>query len=92
MMAAPNQSEIRARVLKIERSPQFEDKWNLEIEILAFQAIQGGTFAEVGQRVQAFTISEQVPFQQNDIISAKAEYLGSPRGGNFRLTQIQVEQ
>lgn len=92
MMAAPNQSKIRGRVLKIDRSPQFSDKWNLEVEVLMIQPIQGGTFAEVGQTVQAFTICEQTPFKQNDVISATAEYLGDPRRGTFRLTQIQVER
>ncbi len=92
MMVAPNHSKIRARVLRINQSPQFKDKWDLEIEILMIQPIQGGAFAEAGQTVQAFTISEQLPFTQNDVISAEAEYLGDPTGGTFQLTEIKVEQ
>ncbi len=92
MMVAPNHSKIRARVLTIDRSPQFSDKWNLKVKLLMIQPIQGSTFAEVGQTVQAFTISEQLSFKQNDVISAEAEYLGDPSGGSFRLTQVQVEQ
>jgi hypothetical protein len=92
MMVAPNQSKIRARVLRINQSPQFKDKWNLEIEILTIEPIQGGTFAEAGQTVQVFTISEKLLFKQNDVISAEAEYLGDFTGGTFQLTQVKVEQ
>lgn len=92
MMVSPNQSRIRARVLKIEQSAQFSDKWNLEIEILMIQSIEGGMFAEVGQKVHAFTIADQLSFKQNDVISAGAEYLGDYTGGSFQLTQIRVDQ
>jgi hypothetical protein len=92
MMVAPNQSKIRAKVLRINESPQFKDRWSLEIRILMIQPIKGGTFSEVGQIVQAFTIADQLPFKQNDVIAADAEYLGDSSGGLFQLTQIRVEQ
>lgn len=92
MMVSPNQSRICARVLKIQQSPQFSDKWNLEIEILMIQPIQGGTFAEVGQKVQAFTITDSLLFQTNEIICAEAEYLGDFQSGSFQLTHIQVSR
>jgi len=90
VMAAPNESEIRAKILRVEQSTEFADKWNLELEILASKTIAGGTFAGVGDRVKAFTIASRPNFSANNIITAQAEFLGDAQGGLFRLTNIQV--
>lgn len=90
VMAAPNESEITAKVLRIEQSTEFPDKWFLELEILAIQNITGGTFAQVGDRVKAFTIASRPNFSANNMITAKAEFLGDAQGGSFRLTNIQI--
>ena len=89
VMAAPNESEIRAKVLRVEQSTEFADKWYLELEILASKTIAGGTFAGVGDRVKAFTIASRPNFSENQIITAQAEFLGDAQGGLFRLTNIQ---
>ena len=88
MMAAPNQSQIKAKVLRIEQHPQFSDKWNLELEILALTS--DTNFVLVGQKIKAFTIATAVDFLPNSIITAQAEFLGDQRGGVLRLTQVQV--
>ncbi|GAB4365161.1 MAG: hypothetical protein Kow00121_01500 [Elainellaceae cyanobacterium] len=92
MLVAPNQNRILGKVLRIERSPQFTDRWNLKIEILSIQPIHGGIFAEAGQIVDAFTITEQLLFKKDNVISADAEYVGNPNGGWFQLTRITVEE
>jgi hypothetical protein len=88
--AAPNQSRIRAIVRSVEQSPQFSDKWLLEIEILEATAIHGGQFARVGETVQAFAFGADAPAAVGDEISALAEFIGDQRGGQFRLEQIEI--
>ncbi|MBO3460414.1 hypothetical protein G7B40_020045 [Aetokthonos hydrillicola Thurmond2011] len=90
MMAAPNQSEIKAKVLHIQQSDQFSDKWYLELKILESKNITGGTFAQIGDQVKAFTIAQSPHFGANSIISAQAEFVGDPHGGFFRLNNIQI--
>lgn len=89
IMAAPNQCEIKAKVQRIEQSTQFPDKWYLELEILESKNISGGTFAQVGDKIKAFTISSNLNFSVNNIITAQAEFLGDARGGLFRLSNVQ---
>lgn len=88
--AAPNQSEIRALVREVEQSPQFADKWMLRIEILETTPIRGPQFARVGATVTAFAFGPTAPAQVGDEIVALAEYIGDPRGGQFRLEEIRV--
>ncbi|MBD2296472.1 hypothetical protein H6G06_24085 [Anabaena sphaerica FACHB-251] len=90
IMAAPNESEIEAKVLHIEQSNQFPDKWYLELEILEIKNITGGNFAQIGDKVKAFTIQSSLNFAKNNIITAQAEFLGDAHGGFFRLNNIQV--
>ncbi|MBD2682910.1 MULTISPECIES: hypothetical protein [Nostoc] len=90
IMAAPNQSEIKAKVLHIEQSKEFQDKWYLELEILESKNITGGNFAQTGDKVKAFTIQSSPNFSTNNIITAQAEFLGDAHGGFFRLNNIQV--
>jgi hypothetical protein len=90
-MAAPNRSEITARVLEIEPSPQFADKWYLQIEILEARAIAGGAFARAREQARAFTFGQECPVRRDDVITASAEYLGDERGGQFQLSEITVK-
>lgn len=90
MMAAPNQSEIKAKVLNIQQSHQFSDKWYLELEILESKNITGGTFAQIGDKVKAFTIASSPHFAANNIITAQAEFVGDTDGGFFKLNNIEV--
>lgn len=92
MQVAPNQSQVQARVLAVEQSPQFRDRWNLTVEILQVEPVRGGTFIETGQIIKAFTISESVLCHPDDVIAANAEYLGGPSGGWLQLMQISLKQ
>jgi hypothetical protein len=90
MMATPNQSEIRARVLRVDQDSHFMDKWYLDMEILESRALQGGDFARIGAPSRGFTFGATTPVKPGDVIRAKAEFLGDARGGQFRLTDIEV--
>lgn len=88
--AAPNQSEIRAKVLQVEQSPAFSDKWYLDLEILASKSISGPDFAREGQQARGFTFESVSEISAGSIITAQAEYLGDARGGQFQLTEIET--
>jgi hypothetical protein len=88
--AAPNQSRIRAVVQSVEQSPQFSDKWMLEIEIVEATSVQGGQFARGGETVTAFAFGQEPPVAVGDEITAVAEYVGDERGGQFRLQEIEI--
>ena len=89
--AAPNQSRIRAKVLSVAQSPNFADKWQFSLEILEVQARQGGAFVQAGQQIQGFTIAQTCAVAAGDTISATAEFLGDPRGGQLRLADVTME-
>ena len=88
--AAPNQSRIKAKVLSVAQSPSFADKWQFDLEILEAEARQGGAFVQAGQRIQGFTIAQTCAVAAGDTITATAEFLGDPRGGQLRLTDVSV--
>ena len=87
--AAPNQSEIKARILSMERSPHFADKWLLRLEIIAVKAISGGLFAREGQNIQAFTVQLPPDLAINQLITAEAEFLGDAAGGQLQLHNLK---
>lgn len=90
IMAAPNQCEIEARVLGLEQSPQFSDKWLFEVEILASQKLHGPNFAQVGNRYKAFTFESIAQIEVGSKIKSKAEYIGDAHTGQFQLTEIEL--
>lgn len=90
VMAAPNQSEIRAKVLAIEQSPDFKDKLLMELKILDSKSLSGPNFAHIGENVKGFTFELKPKLLEGRIIAAQAEFLGDERGGKFQLTQIKL--
>jgi hypothetical protein len=91
VMAAPNRCRIQAKVLSLEQSAQFPDKWHLKLTILQAEALKGPLFAHVGSQVQAFAFFANAPsFTVNDIITAEAEYLGDAQRGRFQLDSIET--
>jgi len=90
VMAAPNRCEIKAKVLRMEQSTKFPDKWYFELEILETRDLSGPNFARVGQRARGFTFESTSNNSRDSIITAQAEFLGDERGGQFQLTQIDV--
>jgi hypothetical protein len=88
--AAPNRSAIEAKVVRIEQSPEFSDRWHLELEFLSSENISGPNFARVGQTARAFTFEPTSGISPGRTIAAEAEFLGDERGGQFRLTQLHL--
>lgn len=86
--AAPNRSLITARVLDVQRSEQFSDKWNLSLEILDSKDVEGPNFAHPGEQVRAFTFGPMLEIESGDTIEAAAEFVGDERGGRFRLAEV----
>jgi hypothetical protein len=77
--------------VRSEQSPAFADKWLLDLEIVDSKTLRGGNFARSGQKVKAFAVEPPEGLSEGCTITAQAEFLGNPRGGQFRLTDIQVE-
>jgi hypothetical protein len=90
VMGAPNRCWIQARVLEVEQSSAFPDKWMLELEILETKDREGPNFAHVGDEVKGFTFSDEGFLSGGDTIAAEAEYVGGPRGGQFQLSDVKV--
>jgi hypothetical protein len=92
VMAAPNRAKIKARVLRVEQSPQYSDKWHLELEILASQNVSGPNFARIGEKVQGFAFGPAWEAPPPAIIEAEVEYIGGPQGGQFQLTNVLIPE
>lgn len=90
VMAAPNRSEVKAKVLQVERSSKFPDKWYLDLEILESKGLSGPNFARVGERVKGFTFGATCDVSPGSIIAVQAEFLGDARGGQFQLSQVDI--
>lgn len=90
IMAAPNQCEIKAKLLILKQSPNFSDKWLADIEILESKEVRGPNFARVGKQFKAFTFESTSNLAPGCTISAQAEYLGDAQGGQFQLMGIEV--
>jgi hypothetical protein len=88
--AAPNLSRIKANVRSVTQSPNFSDKWQFDLEIVDLEPVQGGTFVQKGQQIQGFMIADTCDVTSGDLISATAEFLGGPQGGQLRLTDVRV--
>lgn len=91
MMAAPNRSRITARVLAVKQSPDWPDKWLLDIEILASEGVEGPNFATPGRRGPAFVIGEKCDVPVMSTIQAFGEYIGDGHGGQWQLTDVAVQ-
>ncbi len=90
MPAAPNQCEIKAKVLQVDQSSDFPDKWYIEMEILESTSVTGPNFARVGEKTKGFTFKETSPVSPGDVIKAQAEFLGDERGGQFQLSEVAI--
>lgn len=88
VIAAPNSSRIKARILRVAQSEQYADKWRLEFEILEAQNVSGPNFARVGEKVNGFTFSPKWNLPVPVIVEAEAEYIGGPQKGLFQLTSL----
>jgi hypothetical protein len=92
VMAAPNRSRLRGRLLKVERSPNFADKWLLEFEILGSESISGPNFAREGQIVKGFAILPEWTYPTVGVLDAQVEYIGGSEGGQYHLLDFAVKE
>lgn len=90
MLAAPNRSRIKARVLGVEQSQTFPDKWHLRLEILESSDVSGPNFARAGQQVEGFTFGDSWDVPPQAVIEADVEYIGDGRSGQFKLGNMHV--
>lgn len=90
MLAAPNHSRIKARVIGVEQSATFPDKWQLRLEVLESNDVSGPNFARVGQQVEGFTFGASLDLPPEAVIEADVEYIGDARGGQFQLSNMRV--
>jgi hypothetical protein len=90
VMAAPNRCRIEAKVLSVEQDSSFSDKWYLEMNILETQDLEGPNFARVGQTVKGFAFDLSPEVSPDTLITAEAEFVGDERGGQFRLTEVEI--
>lgn len=88
--AAPNRSDITARVLSLTQSPTFADKWQLELEVINSETRFGGDFAQAGKTISAFTFEEVTDLKEGSVLKAQAEFVGDARGGQFQITRLRV--
>lgn len=91
IMAAPNSSHIKAHILSVERSEQAPNRWNLNIEILSAESIEGPNFARANTQARAFTFDPPGGLTAGRTLTASAEYLGGPQGGWFQLTDLKLD-
>lgn len=90
VMAAPNRSQIKAKVLSLEQSSEYPDKWIFDLEILESKNISGPDFAHVGERANGFAFDPLPDISSGDVVAGEAEFLGDERGGKFRLSEIKI--
>lgn len=90
VMAAPNRSRIKAKVLRVEQSAKYPDKWHLKLEILESKDVSGPNFARVGQKAEGFTFGSAWEAPPPAIIEADAEYIGGAQGGQFQLSDVRI--
>ncbi|HRW82859.1 MAG TPA: hypothetical protein P5049_05330 [Methanothrix sp.] len=88
-MAAPNRSQIKAKVLSLERSSDHPDKWIIDLEIIESKSLSGPDFAHVGERAEGFAFDPMPSLSSGDVVTGQAEFLGDERGGKFRLSEIE---
>src|SRR5262245_56272497 len=87
-MASPNENLVTARVIKIERSAQWPNKWLLLVEVVDSKNVHGAQFVKAGQQVEAFAFGAEAPARISEVIRASAEYIGDARSGQLKLFDI----
>ncbi len=87
-VAAPNRSQTSARIVQISVVAAAPGKWQLDIEIIAFKPMSGGTFSHIGDVVSCFTFEAMDQFDVGDTIAARGEFIGSAQSGVYQLRSL----
>lgn len=88
VMAAPNNSQIGAKILEIGLDDTTPGKWQLDIEIVSFKPMSGGTFAHIGDVVRCFTFEPMDSFSAGESIAAQGEFIGGAQSGVYQLCSV----
>jgi hypothetical protein len=93
--AAPNRSLIEARILALNRSRDFPDKWILKMNVLKSTALSGSWVIGERENIEGFVFESTPDFNPQTMavgseITAEVEFLGDPRGGVFQIHRIKT--
>lgn len=88
MLAEPNKTKCKIKVLNVESSHVFSDKILLKVEILSFEEQHDKRFIKTGEVMEAFTF-DQINIAPDEVFLADAEYIGGPGGGTIHLTNLK---
>lgn len=88
MLAEPNKTKCKVRVLGVENSQAFSDKILLKVKVLPYEDQKDSRFIKPGELMNAYTF-EQINISIDKVLLADAEYIGGPGGGTIYLTNLQ---
>lgn len=88
VQAQPNHTKCKVRILEKELSKDAAHKILLKIEILPSEIQEDTRFIKPGETMPGFTF-DKTELQIGDVVTAEAEYIGGPRGGNVLLKNLQ---
>jgi hypothetical protein len=93
--AAPNRSLIEAKILTLNRSRDFPDKWILKMDVLKSTALSGSWVIKDRENIEGFVFESTPVFNPQMMIvgseiTAEVEFLGDPRGGIFQIHRIKT--
>jgi hypothetical protein len=92
IVAAPNRSHIVAKVLRVQRSPVWRDRWQLELELSASRPLEGPHIPLVGRTLEANLVTPLDPPPVGATIEATAEYVGGADRGVLNLTDVETRR
>jgi hypothetical protein len=84
--AAPNESILVARVIRLEK--QNNGKTEIQLKIEEVECIYGPCLSEKDQEITAFTFQDTKKLIVGSRIKAKVEYIGGPHNGQYQLLKI----
>ncbi|WP_199611664.1 hypothetical protein [Flocculibacter collagenilyticus] len=84
--AAPNEIMITGKIKSVSTE---DDKTTVTLEVTKADSLFGPCFAEQGQAISCFTYNSSKTLEKNDMITAKAEYIGGPDRGVYQLLEIE---
>ncbi|PKH04395.1 hypothetical protein CXF72_01245 [Psychromonas sp. MB-3u-54] len=84
--AAPNESILVGRVIRLEK--QANGKTEMQLKIEEVECIYGPCFSEKDQEITCFTFQDTKHVIVGSRIKAKVEYIGGPHHGQYQLLKI----
>ncbi|ABM03890.1 hypothetical protein Ping_2147 [Psychromonas ingrahamii 37] len=85
--AAPNESILIGRVIRLEK--QANGKTEMQLKVEDVECIYGPCFSEKDQEITCFTFQNTKYVIIGSRIKAKVEYIGGPHNGQYQLLNIE---